>query len=66
MIVQLSRRTRTLTRLFSSPEATKKVEEKPRNYGNISDQDRIFSNLYKDQDPFIKGALQRVVFGVLK
>ena len=28
-------------------------------YGGISDQDRIFTNLYKDQDPFIDGALKR-------
>jgi len=28
-------------------------------YGGISDQDRIFTNLYKDQDPFINGALKR-------
>jgi hypothetical protein len=64
MIVQLSKRVRTLTRLFSSAEATKKVEDKPRNYGNLSDKDRIFSNLYKDQDPFIEGAIKRVVFGL--
>ena len=29
-------------------------------YGSLSDQDRIFTNLYKDGDPFIKGALKRV------
>lgn len=29
-------------------------------HGNLSDQDRIFTNLYKDGDPFIKGALKRV------
>jgi len=28
-------------------------------YGGISDQDRIFTNLYKDGDPFIKGAERR-------
>jgi len=28
-------------------------------YGGISDQDRIFTNLYRDGDPFIKGALKR-------
>jgi hypothetical protein len=31
-------------------------------YGGLSDQDRIYTNLYKDGDPFIKGALQRVRF----
>ena len=30
-----------------------------RSYGNLSDQDRIFTNVYKDQDPFIKGAMKR-------
>jgi len=28
-------------------------------YGGISDQDRIFTNLYKDQSPWIDGALKR-------
>jgi len=30
-----------------------------RNYGNLQDQDRIFTNLYDDGDRFIKGALSR-------
>ena len=30
-----------------------------RQYGNLSDQDRIFTNLYKDQSPWIDGALKR-------
>ena len=30
-----------------------------RSYGNLSDKDRIFTNLYKDGDPFIDGALKR-------
>jgi hypothetical protein len=29
-------------------------------HGNLKDQDRIFTNLYRDGDPFIKGALKRV------
>uniref|UniRef100_Q5DM84 NADH dehydrogenase [ubiquinone] flavoprotein 1, mitochondrial n=2 Tax=Nyctotherus ovalis TaxID=70075 RepID=Q5DM84_NYCOV len=58
MIVRIGKRTGRLVRLFASVDATK-AEEKPRSYGNISDQDRIFSNLYKDQDPFINGALKR-------
>jgi len=29
-------------------------------YGNLKDQDRIFTNVYRDDDPFIKGALKRV------
>ena len=31
-----------------------------RTYGGLKDQDRIFTNLYKDGDPFIEGALKRV------
>ena len=30
-----------------------------RTYGNLSDQDRIFTNLYRDDDPYINGALRR-------
>ena len=29
-------------------------------YGNLKDQDRIFTNVYKDSDPYISGALRRV------
>jgi NADH dehydrogenase (ubiquinone) flavoprotein 1 len=29
-------------------------------YGNLKDTDRIFTNVYKDGDPFINGALKRV------
>ena len=29
-------------------------------YGNLKDSDRIFTNVYKDTDPYIKGALRRV------
>jgi len=28
-------------------------------YGNLSDQDRIFTNLYKDEDPWIDAAMKR-------
>lgn len=31
-----------------------------KSYGNLKDQDRIFTNLYRDNDPFIKGAIKRV------
>ncbi|KAL4510072.1 hypothetical protein ABPG72_010265 [Tetrahymena utriculariae] len=30
-----------------------------RSYGNLKDQDRIFTNLYRDNDPFVQGALKR-------
>lgn len=29
-------------------------------YGNLKDSDRIFTNVYKDTDPYINGALRRV------
>lgn len=37
-----------------------------RTYGGLKDQDRIFTNLYKDGDPFIDGALKRVSYFVFK
>ena len=30
-------------------------------HGNLSDSDRIFTNLYRDGDPFIQGAIKRVI-----
>ena len=30
-----------------------------RKYGNLSDQDRIFTNVYKDGSPWIDGAIKR-------
>jgi len=30
-----------------------------RKYGNLSDQDRIFTNLYNDGSPWIEGAMKR-------
>lgn len=35
-------------------------------YGNLKDQDRIFSNLYNDNDPYINGALKRVLNTIFK
>jgi NADH dehydrogenase (ubiquinone) flavoprotein 1 len=29
-------------------------------YGNLKDSDRIFTNVYKDGDPYINGAIKRV------
>lgn len=29
-------------------------------YGNLKDADRIFTNVYKDTDPYISGAIRRV------
>ena len=28
-------------------------------HGNLQDQDRIFTNVYKDESPFIDGAMKR-------
>lgn len=30
-------------------------------YGNLKDSDRIFTNVYRDGDPYIDGALKRVI-----
>ena len=35
------------------------VGARNRSYGNLKDQDRIFTNVYCDGDPFIDGALKR-------
>ena len=32
----------------------------PRKHGGLKDSDRIFTNLYRDGDPFVEGALKRV------
>jgi hypothetical protein len=44
---------RVVRRLFSTTNN--------KTYGNLKDQDRIFSNVYKDTDPYIEGALRRVL-----
>jgi tRNA G37 N-methylase Trm5 len=33
-------------------------------YGKLKDADRIFTNVYKDTDPYIDGALRRVFFNL--
>ena len=30
-------------------------------HGGLKDQDRVFTNVYGDEDPFIEGALKRVI-----
>jgi NADH dehydrogenase (ubiquinone) flavoprotein 1 len=45
---------RVVERMFRFSTEAKKT------YGGLSDKDRIFTNLYRDGDPFIKGALKRV------
>jgi hypothetical protein len=44
-----------VSRLFSRPNQA----AFSKTHGNLSDSDRIFTNLYKDGDPYIKGALKR-------
>lgn len=45
-----------LTQIFKRFASTTKT------YGGLKDSDRIFTNVYKDSDPYIKGALRRVRF----
>jgi len=35
-------------------------------YGGLKDADRIFTNVYKDSDPYIQGALRRVTIIILR
>lgn len=35
-------------------------------YGNLKDSDRIFTNVYKDTDPYISGALRRVLYLIFR
>lgn len=36
------------------------IQPTKKSYGGLKDSDRIFTNLYRDNDPFIEGALKRV------
>jgi hypothetical protein len=36
-----------------------------RAYGGLKDQDRIFTNIYRDEDPFLESAMKRVKFKVI-
>ena len=36
------------------------VQPTKRVHGGLKDQDRIFTNVYCDTDPFVEGALKRV------
>jgi len=35
-------------------------------YGNLKDSDRIFTNVYQDGDPYINGALKRVIVKIFR
>jgi len=53
---------RQLTRYVKPSECQKAVSIRrfgERVYGNLSDQDRVFTNLYADDDVYIDGALRR-------
>ena len=54
ILITFSRCLVTQNLVFSSM-----VPKRYRSYGNLQDQDRIFTNVYKDNDPFIDGALKR-------
>jgi len=43
----------------------KRFASTTKTYGNLKDADRIFTNVYKDTDPYIKGAVRRV-FCIIK
>ena len=46
--------------LFASSNFSTEIKAEKTSYGGLKDQDRIFTNLYRDQDPLLKGALKRV------
>lgn len=46
---------------FSYKNFSTGVQATKRVHGGLKDQDRIFTNVYCDGDPFIEGALKRVI-----
>ena len=59
-----------LSKIFTSSLSKGKIQvplvkyfaaEAKTTFGNLKDQDRIFTNLYGDGDPYINGALKRVL-----
>ncbi len=59
-----------LSKIFTSAISKGKLQapfvryfaaEAKTSFGNLKDQDRIFTNLYGDGDPYINGALKRVL-----
>ena len=44
-----------------TPSSQQNIQTPPKKvHGNLRDADRIFTNVYRDGDPFIEGALKRV------
>jgi hypothetical protein len=47
-------------KLFSTvPQPTQESGIK-KSHGGLKDSDRIFTNVYRDSDPFVEGAIKRV------
>ena len=47
-------------KFFSTVPQTQQESGIKKSHGGLRDQDRIFTNVYRDGDPFIEGALKRV------
>lgn len=50
----------TTSRNSSAVKASRSYSTATRSYGNLKDSDRIFTNLYNDESPWLDGALKRV------
>ena len=46
--------------ISSSSRLLRKLFATTKTYGNLKDSDRIFTNVYRDSDAYINGALRRV------
>lgn len=49
-------------KFFSTVPQPQQESGVKKSHGGLKDSDRIFTNLYRDGDPFIEGALKRVNF----
>jgi hypothetical protein len=49
-----------LNKTFAEVVPASQTQTPKKTYGGLSDADRIFTNVYRDGDPFIEGALKRV------
>jgi len=50
---------KSLAKLLPTLKHTRTFCAGTRQYGGLRDQDRIFTNVYRDGSPFIEGALRR-------
>jgi hypothetical protein len=48
---------------FTGVTTTSNIQQSgvKKTFGGLKDSDRIFTNVYRDGDPFIEGALKRVI-----